>query len=431
MNLASGRSNAVLIFLELLLLFIVIALLRLFFVPFSIGVTTVVMVWFLLALASYLVGEFESTARANYGLTVRTQAAFALTYVSYSVVHSVWPWCEPLTVKFWLLLWCYLTFLAPLIGVVLRRLAPQRVLFVTDFNRDKVNLLRWWGFHSVETVLIEDLERWMKANSDKIGRIDRVDLIVVDITDPKTEYLVSMVAPRYFVDFVGISSFRMSAYFLGPHPRPIGPFVPYSIGRRLKRIVDLSIAFLVLVILGLPMLLVALLIKLTSPGPVFYKHRRLGRNMREFNLLKFRTMYKDAEQRLEEILKNDPVKRAEFEQTFKLRDDPRVTPLGRFLRKFSIDELPQLLNVLIGQMSLVGPRPIVEKEVGYYQDYSLLLFRVPPGLTGLWQVSGRTDTAYEERVKLDTRYVREWTLAGDLVIILKTVPAVLSRRGAY
>lgn len=431
MNLASGRSNAVLIFLELLLLFIVVSLLRLFFVPFSIGVTTVVVVWFLLALASYLVGEFESTARANYGLTIRTQAAFALTYVSYSVVHSVWYWCEPLTVKFWLLLWCYLTFLAPLIGVVLRRLAPQKVLYVTDFNRDKVNLLRWWGFHCVETVLIEDLERWMKANSDKIGRIDRVDLIVVDITDPKTEYLVSLVAPRYFVDFVGIPSFRVSAYFLGPHPRPIGPFVPYSIGRRLKRIVDLVISLLVLLILGLPMLLVALLVKLTSPGPVFYKHRRLGRNMREFYLLKFRTMYKDAEQRLEEILKNDPAKRAEFEQTFKLKDDPRVTPLGRWLRKFSIDELPQLLNVLIGQMSLVGPRPIVEKEVGYYQDYSLLLFRVPPGLTGLWQVSGRTDTAYEERVKLDTRYVREWTLAGDLMIILKTVPAVLSRRGAY
>ncbi|MCL6465863.1 MAG: sugar transferase [candidate division WOR-3 bacterium] len=223
----------------------------------------------------------------------------------------------------------------------------------------------------------------------------------------------------------------MSAYFLSPHPRPIGPFVPYSIGRRLKRIVDLIISLLALLLLALPMLVVAILIKLTSPGPVFYKHRRLGRNMREFDLLKFRTMYKDAGQRLEEILKSDPKKREEFARTFKLKDDPRVTPLGRWLRKFSIDELPQLFNVLVGQMSLVGPRPIVEKEVEYYRDYSLLLFRVPPGLTGLWQVSGRTDTSYEERVKLDTRYVREWTLAGDLVIILKTVPAVLSRRGAY
>ncbi len=431
MNLASGRSNAILIFLELLLLFIVISLLRLFFVPFSIGVTTVVVVWFLLALASYLVGEFESTARANYGLTIRTQAAFALAYVAYSVAHSLWSWCEPLTVKFWLALWCYLNFIAPVIGVVLRWFVPQKVLFVTDFNSDKVGLLRWWGFQCRERILIEDLEPWMKENSDKAGRIDKVDLIVVDITDPKTEYLIVQVAPRYFSDFVGIPSFRISAYFLSPHPRPIGPFVPYSIGRRLKRIVDLTISLLALLLLALPMLAVAVLIKLTSPGPVFYKHRRLGRNMREFDLLKFRTMYKDAEQRLEEILKSDPKKREEFARTFKLKDDPRVTPLGRWLRKLSIDELPQLFNVLVGQMSLVGPRPIVEKEVEYYRDYSLLLFRVPPGLTGLWQVSGRTDTSYEERVKLDTRYVREWTLAGDLVIILKTIPVVLSRRGAY
>jgi len=431
MNLASGRSNAILIFLELLLLFIVISLLRLFFVPFSIGVTTVVVVWFLLALASYLVGEFESTARANYGLTIRTQAAFALAYVAYSVAHSLWSWCEPLTVKFWLALWCYLNFIAPVIGVVLRWFVPQKVLFVTDFNSDKVGLLRWWGFQCRERILIEDLEPWMKENSDKAGRIDKVDLIVVDITDPKTEYLIVQVAPRYFSDFVGIPSFRISAYFLSPHPRPIGPFVPYSIGRRLKRIVDLTISLLALLLLALPMLAVAVLIKLTSPGPVFYKHRRLGRNMREFDLLKFRTMYKDAEQRLEEILKSDPKKREEFARTFKLKDDPRVTPLGRWLRKLSIDELPQLFNVLVGQMSLVGPRPIVEKEVEYYRDYSLLLFRVPPGLTGLWQVSGRTDTSYEERVKLDTRYVREWTLAGDLVIILKTIPVVLSRLGAY
>jgi undecaprenyl-phosphate galactose phosphotransferase len=431
MNLASGRSNAILIFLELLLLFIVISLLRLFFVPFSIGVTTVVVVWFLLALASYLVGEFESTARANYGLTIRTQAAFALAYVAYSVVHSLWSWCEPLTVKFWLALWGYLNFVAPVIGVVLRWFVPQKVLFVTDFNSDKVGLLRWWGFQCRERILIEDLEQWMKENSDKAGRIDKVDLIVVDITDPKTEYLIVQVAPRYFSDFVGIPSFRISAYFLSPHPRPIGPFVPYSIGHRLKRIVDLTISLLALLLLALPMLVVAILIKLTSPGPVFYKHRRLGRNMREFDLLKFRTMYRDAGQRLEEILKSDPKKREEFARTFKLKDDPRVTPLGRWLRKLSIDELPQLFNVLVGQMSLVGPRPIVEKEVEYYRDYSLLLFRVPPGLTGLWQVSGRTDTSYEERVKLDTRYVREWTLAGDLVIILKTIPAVLSRRGAY
>ncbi|MGQ9678937.1 MAG: sugar transferase [bacterium] len=425
------RSNSNLIFFELLLLYLTIALLRLFWGPFSISVTTVVVVWFLLTLSSYFVGEFESTARPNYGLTIRTQAAFALTYVSYGVVRTFLPACEPLGVKFWLTLWCYLTFIAPLVGILLRRIFPQEVLFVTDFNRDKVNLLRWWGFRCKGIVLIEDLEQWLKLNGDKLGRVNKIDVIIVDITDPKTEYIVSLVAPRFFVDFVGIPSFRMSAYLLGPHPRPIGPFVPYSISRRLKRIIDLTISFFVLLLLILPLLFVALLIKLTSPGTVFYKHLRLGRNMREFNLLKFRTMFQNAEQRLGEILKSDPEKKEEFERTFKLKDDPRITPLGRWLRKWSIDELPQLINVFAGQMSLVGPRPIVEKEVKYYRDYSLLLFRVPPGITGLWQISGRTDTTYDERVQLDTRYVREWTLVGDLMIILKTIPAVFSRRGAY
>ncbi len=431
MSLTSGRDNNILILLEMLFLLLVIAVLRLIFVPFSIGITTVVMVWFLLALTSYLVGEFESTARANYGLTTRTQSAFALNYVAYNGVHAVWSWCEPLTVKFWLGLWLYLTFVAPLIGIVFRRLFPQQVVLVTDFNRDKQALLRWWGFDVVRVVAIEDLVTWLKERSDPVGRVKDFHMVVIDITDPRTEQIASALAPKYFVDFVGIRSFRMSAYLLGPHPRAIGPFVTDGIARRLKRLVDLFIVVVALAILCPFMLIIALLIKLTSPGPVFYRHRRLGRNMREFDVLKFRTMYQDADRRLDEILKNDPEKRMEFEKTFKLKNDPRVTAVGKWLRRLSFDELPQLLNVLAGQMSLVGPRPIVEKEVNYYQDYSLLLFRVPPGLTGLWQISGRTDTSYEERVRLDTRYVREWTLAGDVAIIFKTLPAVISRRGAY
>ncbi len=427
----SGRDNAVLITLELLFLLLVIAVLRIVFAPLSTGATTVIMVWALLAFASYLVGEFESTARANYGLTTRTQAAYALTYVSYSTCHTLWSWCENLSVGFWLALWAYLTFIAPLIGIVFRRLFSERVLFVTDFNQNKKNLLRWWGFDCVEVIPIEEISDWLITHSEPVGRINRFGTIVVDITDIRTEHNVSALAPKYFVDFVGIRSFRFSAYLIGPHPRPIGPFVTEGIARRLKRIIDLTIAALALLFFGMPMLFIASLIKLTSPGPVFYRHRRLGRNMKEFDVLKFRTMFVDADKRLEEILAADPVKRAEFEKTFKLKDDPRVTSVGRFLRQTSLDELPQLLNVLVGQMSLVGPRPIVEKEISYYQDYSLLMFRVPPGLTGLWQVSGRTDTGYEERVKLDTNYVREWTLAGDVAIIFKTIPAIISRRGAY
>ncbi len=428
---AGGHRGGLLISLELLSLFCVIALLRLLLVPFSVGVTTVVVLWLVLAAASYLVGEFESTARVNYGLTIRTQAAFALAYVGYTGVHYLWSWCEPLTVRFWLALWFYLTFVASLVGIVLRRVVPQRVVLVTDFNQDKCGLLRWWGFDCVRLVMIEELEGWLKSNAGAVGRLSPWRMIIVDITDPRTEYLITGVAPRYFIDFIGVRSFRMSAYLFGPHPRPLGPFAGDGISWRLKRVIDILLALFGLLVFGVPMLIIALLIKLTSPGPVFYRHRRLGRNMEEFYLLKFRTMFQDADRMLEEILRSDPAKRAELEKTFKLKDDPRVTPIGKWLRRLSLDELPQLLNVLAGQMSIVGPRPIVEKEVAYYQSYSLLLFRVPPGLTGLWQVSGRTDTSYEERVRLDTRYVREWTLAGDVAIIFKTIPAVLSRRGAY
>ncbi|MEO0071526.1 MAG: sugar transferase [candidate division WOR-3 bacterium] len=425
------HNNQLLILLELLFLFFIIALFRLLFVPLSTSITTVLIVWLLLVFASYLVGEFESIARINYGLTARSQAAFALTYLAYSGLTAIWPSCEPLNVKFFLALWFYLTFLEPLVGLIFRYSFPQRCVLITDFNSNKTGLLRWWGFDCVQVVPINQLQSWLKENTDRFGRARDFYIVVVDITDPETEHLTSALAARYFIDFIGISSFRMFSYLFGPHPRRIGPFGNDGIARRLKRIVDLIISITLLIVLAPFLLVVALIIKLTTPGPVFYRHRRLGRNMQEFSLLKFRTMFQDADKLLEKILEQDPEKKAEFEKTFKLKNDPRVTPVGRWLRRTSIDELPQLLNVVVGHMSLVGPRPIVEKEIPYYEDYSLLLFRVPPGVAGLWQISGRTDLSYEERVRLDTRYVREWSLLGDLAIILKTVPVILSRRGAY
>jgi lipopolysaccharide/colanic/teichoic acid biosynthesis glycosyltransferase len=153
--------------------------------------------------------------------------------------------------------------------------------------------------------------------------------------------------------------------------------------------------------------------------------------MRELLVLKFRTMFRDADKRLQALLDSDPGLAAEFAATFKLRKDPRVTRIGRFLRKTSIDEWPQFFNILTGDMSFVGPRPIVDDEVKYYKSHSLLMFRVRPGATGLWQVSGRNDTSYDTRVRLDTQYVQEWTFWDDLRIIARTVPAVLARRGAY
>jgi lipopolysaccharide/colanic/teichoic acid biosynthesis glycosyltransferase len=431
MSHTSQRSEESVILLEVLLLFLGVAVLRIILAPVSRSLTSIVMLWTFLLTASYVVGEFETAVRINFGLSLKTQAAFALAYVAYGGIHVVWPWCEALTVRFWLGLWLYLNLLTPLFGLMIRRLIRQRALLVTDGNAGCIPLLRWWGFECVETVGVGRFADWLRTNADQYGRIENCDVIVVDITDYRTEFAAAAVASDYFADFVGVPSFTISGYVIGPHPRHIGPYAPNVVARRIKRVIDLAVTGVAITLLSPALLVVAVLIKLGSPGPVLYKHRRLGRNMREFWLFKFRTMYRDADQRLHRILEVNPELAREFQATFKLKNDPRVTRVGKFLRRFSIDELPQLFNVIADQMSLVGPRPIVEKEVEYYRDYSLLLFRVLPGATGLWQVSGRSETSYQQRVELDTRYVREWSLWTDVKILCKTAPAVLQRRGAY
>jgi len=199
----------------------------------------------------------------------------------------------------------------------------------------------------------------------------------------------------------------------------------------IKRFLDL---FLVLTggILILPFLLiVALLIKVSSPGPVLYKHKRLGRNGECFYAYKFRSMAVDAQEQLEKMLETDPAVKAEWEKSHKLQNDPRVTGIGKILRRTSIDEFPQLINILKGEMSLVGPRPIVEDEVKKYGEDYESIFSVKPGLTGLWQVSGRSDTDYNERVTYDTYYMQSWSVWLDLWILFRTFGAVVKGRGAY
>jgi lipopolysaccharide/colanic/teichoic acid biosynthesis glycosyltransferase len=174
----------------------------------------------------------------------------------------------------------------------------------------------------------------------------------------------------------------------------------------------------------------AILLRLDG-GRAFYVQRRIGRGGIAFSCLKFRTMVPDADAALGALLERDPAAAAEWLDRFKLKDDPRVTALGRFLRATSLDELPQLFNILRGEMSLVGPRPIVEDEIQRYGEEIALYCQVRPGLTGLWQVSGRNDLAYAERVRLDAAYVGGWTLRGDVAILLKTVPVVIRGAGAY
>ena len=192
-----------------------------------------------------------------------------------------------------------------------------------------------------------------------------------------------------------------------------------------KRILDVCLGTITL-ILFLPLIaLVALLVRVTSPGPIIFRQRRLGLGGRTFWCYKFRSMVIDAE---EQLRKSDALK--EFEVNFKLKSDPRITPLGKFLRKSSFDELPQLYNIIRGDISLVGPRPIVERELAKYGEYGPALLSVKPGLTGLWQAFGRSDISYDQRIALDMEYVRDRSMYLDLKILVVTVFVVLKGRGA-
>lgn len=196
-----------------------------------------------------------------------------------------------------------------------------------------------------------------------------------------------------------------------------------------KRAFDVLASGALILVLSPILIAIALLVKFTSPGGAFFRQERIGRRGETFHMLKFRSMYVDAEERLRDLQSAD--RDSGNDVMFKMKDDPRVTRVGRLLRRYSLDELPQLFNVFLGQMALVGPRPPLEREVQQYSKSVHRRFLVKPGITGLWQVSGRSDLDWEETVRLDLFYVENWTMTGDLVILLKTVRAVLKSEGAY
>lgn len=201
--------------------------------------------------------------------------------------------------------------------------------------------------------------------------------------------------------------------------------------QRLKRFLDIIICAAALPAIVPLCLLLSLLIRLDSPGAPIYRHERIGRDGKPFQLYKFRTMRADADELLQQYLEQDPRLAAEWAQSRKLRNDPRLTRIGHFLRKTSLDELPQVLNILLGQMTLVGPRPIVAGEKEKYGRYFEEYCEVRPGLTGLWQTSGRNNTTYSQRVAYDHYYINHWSIWLDFWIMAKTIPVALSGRGAY
>ena len=198
----------------------------------------------------------------------------------------------------------------------------------------------------------------------------------------------------------------------------------YSI---LKKIFDVSISFISLILLSPVFLILAILVKLDSKGSVFYAHKRKGKNRSDIKIYKFRTMYSNSDEIFQSFTTEQ---KEEYYKNFKLDNDPRVTKLGGFLRKTSLDELPQLLNVLKGDLSLIGPRPIVEKEIFKYGEYADKFFSVIPGITGYWQANGRSDTSYDERIQMDMYYIDNRSFMMDIKIILKTVISVIKKEGA-
>ena len=245
-----------------------------------------------------------------------------------------------------------------------------------------------------------------KATKDKLAKLALVGLNGASLCADR-----SALAPMHDVlPASGAARWR-------PSSRPIGGFA--------KRAIDVIISLTALILLSPLLLIVALLIRATMGSPVLFSHRRLGLHGRPFSCLKFRTMVSDADAALRLHLISNPEASEEWKACQKLRRDPRVTSLGRLLRRSSIDELPQLLNVLMGQMSCVGPRPIVDDEVARYGDYWKDCIVARPGLTGPWQVSGRNRLTYQRRVALDRHYVRRWSIWRDVWLLIQTVPAVL------
>lgn len=197
--------------------------------------------------------------------------------------------------------------------------------------------------------------------------------------------------------------------------------------KQLKALLDYFLVVPTLLLIWPLLLALVLAVRLDSPGPIIYRRRVLGKDGRVFDAFKFRTMFVNGE----EILAQHPRLKVELDRNYKLKCDPRVTRVGRFMRKYSLDELPQLLNILLQDMSVVGPRIITPEEIHKYGAHGSKLVSVMPGLTGLWQVNGRSDTSYEERVTLDMEYIEQWSIWLDLKILLQTVPAVLKGDGAY
>jgi Undecaprenyl-phosphate galactose phosphotransferase WbaP len=330
---------------------------------------------------------------------------------------------------------------------------PVIVLGYTNTGAQSVNLLEQeWGMGYKPVDLFEIHSTSAReavratayadtlAEAMGVGRRRKIDTCIFALPYTRREHLAEMVrtASDDFQHIIVLPNLRgvtnsavVARDFSGTLALEIKQNLLNPWAKRLKRALDLFGAVVGGFSISPLLLTIAVLIKLDSPGPVLFGHRRVGARDKHFLCWKFRTMHVDAERMLNECLQRHPSLQAEWEKNQKLRDDPRVTRIGRFLRKTSLDELPQLWNVFRGEMSLTGPRPIVDAEVSKYEKEYELYRRIRPGMSGSWQVGGRSEVDYKARVAMDSYYVRNWSVWLDIIILVRTVKIVLFSRGAY
>jgi Undecaprenyl-phosphate galactose phosphotransferase WbaP len=387
--------------------------------------TTVVFLW--LGTLTFYLHNFERYSRASFGLAWLFALIFVPTsrHIFRSIFSSLGLWGEPIA------LIGYGERGSHLLNILSNnpKLGYRPVVIINGFSSMKI-----------PSISIPQYFDNGQLPFSKIGDLNGIKTAVL-ITSEIPQELLTKIVDGYWHKFqhlIMISDDQKSST-VWVEPLDIGGILGLEVRQNLfsdldqaiKRVLDICLVLIALPILTVLFIVLAVLIRIASPGPIFYTQKRIGKDGREFTIWKFRTMVVNAEQDLKEYLQKHPSLQIEWQDNQKIKDDPRVTAIGKILRRLSLDELPQIINIFNGDMSLVGPRPIVYEEIPFYGDNYHLYTRVKPGLTGLWQVSGRNDRTYDERVNLDEYYVRNWSIWMDIYIIATTINAVLTGKGAY
>ncbi len=392
----------------------------------SLTISTTV-VFLLLGTLSFYMHNADRFSRASFGIAW----VFALVMVPVSrnlfrsLCSSIGMWGEPVA----------------LIGYEKR--GQQIWKFLMDnpkLGYRPVVVLDGYSSQDVPSIPLAHLKRSNLVPDSTIRDLDGVNTAILIPNEIPNEFLSEVIEGQWhkFHRLIMISD-EQNGGSVWVEPHDIGGILGLEVRQnlfsdlhqRIKRFMDLSLIFIAAPVWIVLFGLIAIMIRINSRGSVIYRQKRIGRNGKEFMVWKFRTMVENADQVLEDYLLRHTDLLEEWKSTQKIKNDPRVTGVGKFLRRFSLDELPQMINVLDGEMSLVGPRPIVEEEIDFYKSHFHLYKKVKPGMTGLWQISGRNDTTYEERVKLDEYYVRNWSAWADIYILAATLKVVLSGKGAY